>query len=101
MMDSGASITFSTVLNLALAGWFLITGYSGWRFANFIINQLKARDKTDNEQREKFFEILNNAQDIKDRIKMLERDINRNINKIHDMGKESGYYDRTNKPGVT
>jgi len=85
---------------MAISGWFLIAGYSGWRFLSSTASQIREGRKADNDKREKFFGILNDTQDIKDRLKLLDRDIGRNINRLHDMGKEAGYYDRTDRPGT-
>jgi hypothetical protein len=49
------------------------------------------------EPREKYFEVLNSAHDIKDRLKLLEKDVARNIDRIYSMGKEDGYYDKPSR----
>ena len=96
-----SNITFQLVFNIAVIGWFLITAYSGWRFLTGCVNQYRTRHEVDKDKREKFFDILNGANEIQKALKSLEVDTHRHINKLHDTGKEAGFYDRTDKPGTS
>jgi hypothetical protein len=96
---SGVNIDFVLILILAMIGWFIITAYSGYRFINFVIAQAAKPKET--EDREKYFSALESAYDIRDRLRLLEKDAKRNIERIHSMGKDGRFYgDRTNKSGT-
>jgi hypothetical protein len=97
IVDSGVQIKYETILSLAAWGWGAIVFYSGFRFSEGLLEKWRSdryRKTESMDSREKFFEALNAAYDIKDRIKLLEKDAGRNIDRIHNMGKEAGYYDK-------
>ena len=98
---SGANIDFAFILVLAMAGWFMITVYSGYRFMKFVIAQKRKPKEDDDSLREKYFAALESAYDIRDRLRLLEKDVWRNIERIHSMGKNGGFFsDRANKSGT-
>jgi hypothetical protein len=97
---SGVNIKYETLLNLAAWGWGVIAFYSGFRFSEDMFKKWRAgrcRKTGGMDSREKFFEVLNAAYDIKDRLKLLEKDTGHNIDRIYNMRKEAGYYDGTNQ----
>jgi hypothetical protein len=97
IVNSGVQIKYETILLLAILGWWAIVLYSGFRFLEGMFEKWRSGHypKTESmDSREKFFKALNAAYDIKDRLKLLEKDAGRNIDRIHNMGKEAGYYDK-------
>jgi hypothetical protein len=87
--DAGVSISYGTILSLATLGWFMIVVYAAYRVSIYLV-QKRRGEALDN--RERFFEVLNGAYDIKDRLKLLEKDAERNLNRIHKFGDEEGFY---------
>jgi len=101
-VKSNADISYGFIFFLAMLGWFIITVYSSYRFTKFITALKDKLKDADNSGREKYFAALESAYDIRDRLRLLEKDIRRNIERIHSMGEEKGFCnDRTNKSGTT
>jgi hypothetical protein len=97
IVDFRLQIEYETILSLAIWEWKAIVLYSGFRFSEGLFEKWRSghcRKTESMDSREKFFEALNAAYDIKDRLKLLEKDAGRNIDRIHNMGKEAGYYDK-------
>jgi hypothetical protein len=92
---AGVSIEYETLVILLSLGWAVISFYSGCRIALAWLRR-KTREKNEAEPREQYFVILNSAYDIKGRLKMLEKDAGRNIDRLYSMGKEAGYHDGIN-----
>jgi hypothetical protein len=80
------------VFFLAGTGWFIITGYSLWRFIALVMCRMRPWKNKDTDLCEKFFSALDSACEIKERLKSLEKDVGRNIDRLHDIGKKGGYY---------
>jgi hypothetical protein len=100
VVDSGVQIKYETIVSFAIWGWGVVVSYSGFRLSEELFEKWRAvhcRKTESMDSREKFFEALNAAYDIKDRLKMLEKDAGRNINRMYAMGKEAGYYDGANR----
>jgi hypothetical protein len=94
MADSGVPISYDAILMIAVIGWMIIVLYSGWRAIKEAIRLRIAREEEEPAGRERYFDVLNTAHDIKDRLKLLEKDAGRNIDRIYSLGKEAGYHDR-------
>jgi hypothetical protein len=96
IVDAGVLIEYQTLVFFLVGGWAIISLYSGCKIALAWIRKT-SRNHEEFEPREKYFEVLNAAYDIKDRLKLLEKDTGRNIDRIHNMGKEAGYYDKPSR----
>lgn len=90
---AGVAIEYGTIVVLMVVSWSIISLYAGCKiFAVWI--RRAANGGEPSEPRDRYFEALNSAYDIKDRLKLLEKDAGRNIDRIYSMGKEAGYHDR-------
>jgi hypothetical protein len=94
MAESGIIPEYRTLLLLAFSGWGVIGFYSGCKVFGEWLKSHKRKQTEILDSREKFFEVLNGAYDLQDRLKLLQKDASRSVNGIHTLGKEAGYYDK-------
>jgi hypothetical protein len=91
---AGVVIEYGTIVVFMGLGWGLIALYAGCKiFSAWFHRAIREREPP--EARDKYFDVLTGAYDIKDRLKLLEKDAGRNIDRIYAMGKEAGYHDGT------
>jgi predicted outer membrane lipoprotein len=90
--ESGVAIKYETVVIFMAASWSIISFYAGCKIFSAWFHRMINRGEPP-EPRDKYFEALNGSYDIKDRLKLLEKDAGRNIDRIYSMGKEAGYHD--------
>jgi hypothetical protein len=92
LANTGYTAEYQTLLILAVSGWAIIGLYCGGKlFDEWVRNAARKEPETLN-GRERYFEVLNGAYDIQDRLKLLQKDAARNVNRIHALGKEAGFY---------
>jgi hypothetical protein len=92
MAEAGIIPEYRTLLLLAFSGWFVIGFYSGCRVFGEWLKSHERKQTETLDSREKYFEVLNGAYDLQDRLKLLQKDASRSVNRIHALGKEAGFY---------